>query len=128
MGHAKLRLRGFLALLYRQEELEFWRQLLLRVETVGEVDAAQPAIRVDLHAERLDVVRAIRSARKVRQVELDLIPSLVKTHRHSADERLHPRRRLVVGGTEPPTNVLVIKNHDLKREVFLEVLQDHDEE
>merc|ERR1719487_2637656 len=92
----KLRLRGFLALLHRQEELEFWRQLLLRVEAVGEIDATQPAVRVDLNTQCLDVVRAVRTAREIRQVELDLIPALVKTHWHGADEWLHPRRRLVV--------------------------------
>merc|ERR1719236_74366 len=117
-----LRFRGFLALLHRQEELEFRWELLLRVEAVGEIDATQPAIRVDLNAQRLDVVRAVRTAREVRQIKLDLIPPLVKTHRHSADEWLHPRRRLVVRGPEPPTNVLVIKDHYLKREVLLKVL------
>ena len=68
------------ALLDGQEKLELGWQLLLGVEAVGEVDAADAAVSVDLHAQRLDVVRAVRTAREVRQVELDLIPSLVETY------------------------------------------------
>ena len=43
LASALLRLR--LALLNGQEELELWRELLLAVEAVREVDAAQPARR-----------------------------------------------------------------------------------
>merc|ERR1719146_248473 len=100
-----LRRLACLALLHRQEELELWRELLLAVEAVREVDAAKPAVRVDLHAQRLDVVRAVGAAREVREVELDLVPALVEAHRHRADERLDARRGLVVGGAEAPADV-----------------------
>merc|ERR1719152_740086 len=65
----RLRLRP-LTLLHGEEELELWRQLLLAVEAIREVDAAQPAIGVDLHAQRLDVVRPVRAPREVGEVEL----------------------------------------------------------
>lgn len=61
----------------RQEQLELRGQLLLGVETVGEVDAADPTVRVDLYPQRLDIVRAVRSSREVAQVELDLVPALL---------------------------------------------------
>lgn len=69
-----------------QEELELRGKLLLRVEAVGEIDAADAAVGVYLHAQRLDVVRAIRAAREVRQVELDLVPAFVQSHRHGTNE------------------------------------------
>ena len=47
---------------------------------------------------------------KVCQVELYLIPAVVQPHGHRADERLHPRGRLVVGSTEPPSHIFVIQN------------------
>lgn len=51
---------------------------------------------MDLHSERFDIVGAVGSASEVRQVELNLIPALVKTHGHSADEGLHSGRTLIV--------------------------------
>jgi hypothetical protein len=74
-----------------QEQLELWRKLLLRVQAVGEVDAADPAVGVDLHTQRLDVVGSVRATGEVRQIELDLVPALVQPHRHGADERLDTR-------------------------------------
>mmetsp|Transcript_33647 Transcript_33647/g.89221 ORF Transcript_33647/g.89221 Transcript_33647/m.89221 type:complete len:218 (+) Transcript_33647:29-682(+) len=113
---------------HRQEELELGGQLLLAVEAVREVDAADPAIGVELHAQRLDVVRAVGPAGEVREVELDLVPALIQAHGHGADEGLHARRALVVGGPEAPADLLVVQDHDLEREVLLEVLDDHHQE
>jgi hypothetical protein len=74
---------------------------------------------VDLHAEGLDVVGAVRSSREVREVELDLVPALVQPHGHGADERLDARRALVVGRPEPPSHVLVVQDHHLLLELEL---------
>ena len=74
-----------------KEELEFRREFVLGVEAVGEVYSSDAAGSVDLHPQRLNVVRAVRSPREIRQVELDLVPALVQAHRHCADERLHSR-------------------------------------
>mmetsp|Transcript_84094 Transcript_84094/g.228368 ORF Transcript_84094/g.228368 Transcript_84094/m.228368 type:complete len:205 (+) Transcript_84094:81-695(+) len=115
-------------LCHRQEELELRRQLLLAIETVGEVDPANAAIRVELHTERLDVVRAVRAAREVGQVELDLVPALIEAHRHRADEGLHARGTLVVRGPEAAAHLLVIQHGDLESEVLLQVLDNHHEE
>lgn len=53
---------------------------------------------------------------------------LVQTHRHGANEGLHSRSRLIVGGAEPATDVLVIKNLHFEGEIFLKVLDNHDQE
>ena len=76
-------------LLDGEVELELCGELLLAVEAVGEVDAADAAVCVDLDPQRLHVVGAVRPPGEVRQVKLDLVPALVQPHRHRADKRLH---------------------------------------
>jgi len=80
---------------------------------------------VDLHPQRLDVVRAVRAPREVAQVELDLVPALVQPHGHGADEGLHARGGLVVAGAEPPAHILVVQHLHLEGEVLLKVFNDH---
>jgi len=111
-----------------QEQLELWGKLLLRVETVGKVDAANTAVSMDLYTKRLNVVRSVRTPCEVRQVELDLVPAFVQTHGHRANEGLHSCRRLIVGSAEPTTNVLIVQNLDFEGEILLQVLDDHHQE
>ena len=59
---------------------------------------------------RLDVVGAVGASREVGQVELDLIPAGVESHRQHAAERVHARRALVVAGAEPTSDVLVVQD------------------
>ncbi len=63
-----------------------------------------------LYTQGLNVVTSISSAGEVRKVELDLVPPIIQTHGHGADERLHTGGGLVIGGPEPPTNILVVQN------------------
>lgn len=127
---------GFLAavlpakdlLLDGQEQLELWGQVLFGIEAVAEVQPANTAIGVNLHAQSLDVVGAVRTTCEVRQVELDLIPAFIEAHRHGTDERLYASRRLVIGGAESSAHTLVVEHGDLECEVLLQVLDDHDEE
>lgn len=63
----------------RQEQLELRGKLLLGVEAIGEVNAADPTVRVDLYPQCFDIVRAVRSSCEVAQVELDLVPALLST-------------------------------------------------
>ena len=76
----------------------------------------------------LDVVGTVRSPGEIRQVELDLVPALVKSHGHGADEGLDTGGGLIVGGSESTTDVLVIEDLHFESEVFLQVLDDHDQE
>jgi len=83
---------------------------------------------VDLHSQGFNVVRAVRTASEVAEVELDLIPAFVEAHGHGADEGLDTSRALVVGGAEASAHALVIENGHFEGEVLLQVLDDHDQE
>ena len=78
--------------------------------------------------EGLNIVGTVSSSGEIRQVELDLIPALIESHGHCADERLDTSGRLIVGSSESTTHVLVIEYLDLEGEVLLQVLDDHDQE
>lgn len=64
----------------------------------------------NLYAECLDVVRTVRSPREIGQIELYLIPAIVESHWHCANERLHSGGTLIVAGPESSPNVLVVKH------------------
>ena len=114
--------------LNRQEELELRWKLLLRVQPIREVDPSNSAIGVNLHSQSLNVVGTVRPSREIGQVELNLVPALVETHGHRTNERLHSRRGLVVGCSKPTADILIVKHLNLKAEVLLQVLDDHDQE
>ena len=50
----------------------------------------------DYLPEGFDVVGTVGSSGEIRQVELDLVPAFVKSHRHGADKGLDTRGRLIV--------------------------------
>ena len=68
---------------------------------------------------RLDVVSTVSSSREIGQVKLNLVPSLIKSHWHSADERLYTRCTLIVRSSESPAHALVVKDLNLEGEIFL---------
>ena len=71
--------------------------------------------------ERFDVVGAVGSSCEVRQVKLNLVPAFVQTHGHCADEGLHSRRALVVGGSEASADVFVVEHLHFEGEVLFEL-------
>ena len=111
-----------------QEKLELWWELIFSVKSVREVDSPDSAVSVDLHSQGLYVVCTIRSPREIGQVELDLVPTFIQPHRHRANEWLHTSRRLIIGSTESSPYALIIEYLHLECEVFLQVLDDHDQE
>jgi hypothetical protein len=76
-------------MLHGQEQLKLGRQLVFAIEPVRKVNAPHPAVGVDLHAQSLYVIGAVSAPGEVGKVELDLIPALVQSHRHGANEGLH---------------------------------------
>jgi hypothetical protein len=82
-------------LLNGQKEFEFWGKLLLRVKAVREVNASNAAVGMDLDTEGLNVVCAIGPTREVGEIELDLVPAVIKTHGHRTNKGLDSGRRLV---------------------------------
>ena len=76
---------------------------------------------MDLHSQGLDVVSSIGTTSEVTQIELNLIPSLIQSHRHRTNERLHSSFALVVRGTESAAHILVVQYLHLECEVFLQL-------
>jgi hypothetical protein len=116
-----IHLKMSLLLLNRKEEFELGRQLLLRIQAIGEVYATDAAVRMDLHAQCLYIVSAVGASGEVGEVELDLIPAFVETHRHCADEWLDASGRLVVGCAEATSYIFVVEHLHFEGEVFLEL-------
>ena len=77
-------------------ELELGWELVFRIETVREVNTTNPAVSMDLDTEGFNVVGTVCTTCEIRQIELNLVPAVVKPHRHGADKRLDPRHGLVV--------------------------------
>jgi len=83
---------------------------------------------VNLNAQSLDVVCSVRTAGEIAQVELNLVPSFVKSHGHGADERLDSSGRLVIRGPKSSAYILVVQHLNFKGEVFLQILDNHHQE
>lgn len=71
-------------------DLEVGREILIvvRVEFVREVDSSDSAVGVDLDSQCFDVVGSVGSSGEISQVELDLVPAVVESHGHCANEWL----------------------------------------
>jgi len=83
---------------------------------------------VDLYSQGLNIVCSVSSSCEVEKIELDLVPSVVQSHRHGADERLYPCSRLVVGRSESSLDIFIVQHRHFERKVFLQILYDHDQE
>ena len=120
-----------------QEEFEFWWKFVFCVKSIGEVNSANTTVGVNLYStkiceinnrckrwtcahnsielfdsnnlpERLNVVGTIRSSGEIGQVKLNLVPSLIKSHWHGADERFYTSRTLIIWGSKSTSYVLVV--------------------
>ena len=111
-----------------QEKLELWGQLILSVQSIREIDSSNSAVSMDLYSERLYVVGTVGPSCEIGQVELDLIPSLIQSHWHGANEWLDSGCALVVTGSESTSDGLIIQNLYFESEVFFQILDNHDQE
>jgi hypothetical protein len=112
----------------RQEQFELWGKLIFGIEPIREINSSNSAVCVDLHTESLDIVGTVSSTSEIRQVKLNLVPAFIKSHGHCANEGLDTSSGLIVGSSESTSDGLVVEYLDLECEVFLEVLDDHDQE
>ena len=71
--------------------------------------------------ESLNVVGSVGSSREIGQVKLNLIPALIESHGHGANEGLDTSCALVVRGSESAAHTLVIQHLHFEREVFLQL-------
>lgn len=102
---------GFgLGFLNGQEEFELGRQFVLGIETVGEVHSPYPAVGMNLNPQRFYVVCPVGTTCEIGQVELNLIPSLIQSHGHGANEWLYPRSRLVIAGPKATSYVFIVQD------------------
>ena len=105
----------------RQEKFELWWELILSVESIREIDSSNSAVSMNLDSKGLYVVGTVSSSGEIRQVELNLIPSLIKSHRHGTDERLYSCGRLIVGSSESSSNIFVVQNLYLECKEFFKL-------
>ena len=104
-----------------KEEFEFWGEFFFAVQSVRKVYSSYSTVGVDCHSQGLNVVAAVGSPGEIRQVELDLVPALVKSHGHGADEGLDSGGRLVVTCSEPPSYVFIVEDLHLEGEILLQL-------
>ena len=83
---------------------------------------------MNLNSQSFNIVGTVSSPGEIRQVELDLIPSFIQSHGHGTDEWLYTGCGLIVGSSESSSDTLIIQDLNLEGEVFLQVLDDHDQE
>ena len=83
---------------------------------------------MDLDSESLYIVCTISSPGEIGQVELNLIPTFIQSHGHCTNEWLDSCCTLIVGSSESSSYALVIQYLHFEGEIFLQVLDDHDEE
>ena len=72
-----------------QEQFEFWGELVFCVESVGEINSSNSAVGVNLHSKSFNIVGTVSSSSEIGQVELNLVPALIESHGHCANERLY---------------------------------------
>lgn len=85
-------------------------ELLFGVKSFSEIDSSQSAVGVDLNPQSLDISSTIGSSTEIGEIELDLVPSIVHSHRHCTYERLYPCAGLEIRSSESPFNSFVIQN------------------
>lgn len=112
-----------LLFLDRQEEFKLRWQFLLWIETVRKVYPSNSTIGVNSDSQGFDVVTSIGPTRKVRKIELYLIPSLIQSHRHSTYKWFDSGGRLIIRSSKSASYILIIKYLHLKGKIFLELYE-----
>lgn len=73
---------------------------------------------MNLNPQSFDIISSIRSSCKIGKIKLNLIPSLVQSHWHCANEWLHSCCWLVIGRPKSSSHIFVVKDHDFESEIF----------
>lgn len=113
---------GSLLFLNGQKQFKLRRQLLFTIKPVRKVYPADTTVRMNSHSQSFDVITTISPACKIRQIELDLIPTLIQSHRHSTDKRLHSSSRLIVAGSKSPAYILIVEYLNFESKIFFELI------
>jgi len=95
-------------------QFELWWKLVFGVLFLREEDPPKTAISMNLDPQSLRIGRTIRFSGELREIELDVVPTVLEPERHRADIGLDPRFGLKVGSSESPANVLVVEYLDFE--------------
>jgi hypothetical protein len=105
---ARSRQKSSLLLLDWQKEFEFGREFFFTVQAIGEVYPSDSTVRMDGDSQSFNVIASVGSACEIREIELDLVPSLVQPHGHGTYKWFDASCRLVVACPEASPNILVV--------------------
>ena len=97
-----------LLLLDGKKEFKLRGKLLFTVQPVREINSSDSAVGVDGHTQSFNVIASVSPPRKIRKIELDLIPALIEPHGHGADEGFDSGGGLIVGSPEAPSYVFIV--------------------
>ena len=114
--------------LYCRKDFIIRWNLLIVNRKLSEVYSSYSAVRVNLNAQGLYVVRSVCPAGEVSQVEMNLIPPFIKFHRNCAYKRLHSGVRLLVRRSEATLHVLIINDLYFEGEIFLQIFDQKNKE
>ena len=95
---------------------------------IREIDSSNTTIGMNLNPNGFHIVRSICPTCEIRQIELNLVPPFIQTHWHCTNEWLYSRCGLIVRSSKPPLYTFIIENLYLKREIFVEILDNHHKE
>ena len=115
-----------------QEQFEFGWQLIFSVQSIREVNSSYSAVSMYLHSNQkllqtiiipqcFNVICTVCSSSEIRQVKLDLIPTLIQSHRHGTDERFHSSCALIVWSSEPSSHILIVQYLYFESEIFFQL-------
>ncbi len=110
-----------LLLLDGKKEFKLRGKLLFTVQPVRKINSSDSAVGVDGHTQSFNVIASVSPPRKIRKIELDLIPALIEPHGHGADEGLDSSGRLIVGCPKSPADIFVVEDLHLEGEILLEL-------
>jgi len=69
----------------------------------------------------LNIICSVSTSGEIRQVELNLVPTLIKSHGHGANEWFDTGGALIVGGAETSADILVVEDLHFEGEVLLQL-------
>lgn len=113
--------------LHWKVEFELRWEFLFRIKAVGEINPSKAAVCMNLNSQRLNIISTICSSGQIGKIQLNLIPSVIHPQWHGADIWLHSSHGLKIRCSETSSDILIVQYLNLKCEVFLQILNNHNQ-